>query len=556
MKTGRIFVFAVLLIVFISASAFGMDTAASLTAVEDYAIHTGADSGQTALLLTWALFDPDRLPSMLRTDSPQSLNWFCATPTIIKIMQLAEQSSPEIRMEIEKYIPIGNSVSSKKKGEAKATKIVCPDGEDAFTTNNYQTEHFNFKWGDSTSYTVTDFQAWGVIFEEIWDIEVETWGYEPVLLSDDYFIDIYLANSGDDTPNMDWSGAFTSVYYDGWTPVMPFMAFHPDILGHENSLKDVSSHEFFHTLQFTISLKPGGCYGYMGDPNLWTIEGTAVWAEDECYPDINYYVYHIIPYAEDPHYSLISENRYQIYGRVIWWKYVHENFDGRNTIHTLWNECHNAMWVSIGNILNDAGTDTITEYNKFVIANLFMDYEDGDMYPTFTIHKSISNYPQTYESVPATAPQLFGTNFLKLYPPAKGEDSLVVDFIGDEKINNRSTDWSVQLVAVKDGSDYDVFAVTVEDGIGTYEMEGFGSTYERVYVTITPVVEGPSSSSRSGMYDIHFTLGSLVTDDDDDDATDDDTTDDDTTEDDDDDATTQPPSDDDDDEDKDEGCGC
>ena len=521
MKTDKILVFCAILLVFAAVNVYAFDPASTLSAVEDYALQTGVTSGQTALLLTWAIFDPDRIPEALRFEQ-QPRNWFCATPAIIKIVELARSASPEIRMEIEKYIPISGTGIIPPKDSKEQTKTFCPVGQNYFTTNDYQTEHFNFRWGTSTSYTLTDMQAWGVIFEEIWDIQVETWGYEPVMAADDYYIDVYLANSGDDTPNMNWTGAFTSVYYDdNWQPVIPYMAFHPDILGHEGSLKDVSSHEFFHTLQYTISLKEGGCYGYVNQSGLWTIEGTAVWAEDQTYPELNYYAYHIIPYSEEPHFSLISEDRDQIYGRVIWWKYVYENFDGANSIFDLWNECHNSFWNSVGKLFEKAGTDTISEYNKYVIANLFMDYEEGDIYPPFKIHKTISNYPQTYESVPATAPQLFGMNYIKLQSPSKAAETLVVEFEGDTKIDSRTTDWSVQLVAMKGQSDFDVLQLTIEDGKGTYELGEFGTTYSQIYAIVSPVTESPSTL-RSGMYDIHFTLGSLVTDDDDDDQSDDD----------------------------------
>ena len=446
MKFSHLFIIS-LIFVFLSfaPTAMAYDVSSTLQMIDGYAMQTGMDQGEVALLRAHALFEPAKVPAYLRIDRDTTGTWFCATSEILTIKEMLKNASPEIKVQIDKYLqPTPSTLMPKA---TKAGLGYNPRGY--FASNSYQTEHFNFMWGPNTTYTLADMTDWGVFFEEIWDGEVVAWGFDPVLLSDTYYIDIYLGNSGDEVPNIGFSGAYTTVYYDNY---QPYMVFHPDILSHEGAIKDVSSHEFFHTLQFTIAFKPGGCYQYMGDANGWGIEGTAVWAEDHMYNDLNYYSYMIGVYADNPFFALDTENFQHIYSRVLWWKYVSENFGGLQAIYDLWNDgCYGTIFNSINEIFKAYGTSVEEEFPKYALANLFMtDYLEGALYPVFHIQGTVSSYPDTYVPIHNREPQLFGTNYIQLNPPATkaADDTLSIVFEGQSEIEDRSVDWAVQIVAM------------------------------------------------------------------------------------------------------------
>ena len=546
MRTALLRAFAAFCLVLLFAvPAFATDTMSTLAAIDDFAIATGIDAGQRALYQTYALFDPSKLPEALRIESRDKAGWFCATPTIFSIREATKNASPQIREEILGYLPYFDQQSFGPPIDAKAGLAENPEGGDYFTSNSYKTDHFNFKWGTDSTYTYDDMVHWGEIFEEIWDVEVVEWGWDPVYLTDQYYIDVYLGNSGDDAPAIGFTGAYTTVYYNG----QPLMVFHPDILTDDTYIKDVSSHEFFHTMQFTIIFKDDGCWGYMSEESNWGVEGTAVWAEDEIYDDINAYRYQIYSYADNPHYALTSSVFAQVYSRVIWWKYFSENLYGRDAIYDLWNDgCHGSLFNSADVIFKDNGSSVEQEYPKFTIANLFKDYEEGSSYPDFHIHETVTSYPASYEAEHRSLPQVYGTNYIELQAPdsKNGDDSLFIEFSGETTLSGRNIDWNLQVLAMKDASDYDLTTLTASNGVAQGTISDFGTTYDKVYLIIS-VISDRTSITSGAEYTVDFSVGATPADDDDDD---------DETDDDDDDSGTPNDDDDDDDDDNDSGCGC
>jgi hypothetical protein len=283
-------------------------------------------------------------------------------------------------------------------------------------------------------------------------------------------------------------------------------------------------------MQFTVAVKPGGCYKYMGQGNGWGVEGTAVWAEDEVYDDLNHYKYQIESYAGSPHSSLVTEDFYQIYARVIWWKYFSENFGGRDAIYDLFHGvCRESLLESTNAILKDNDTDILKEYPNFTRGNLFLSetYEEGSIYPDFKIAMNISSYPDSYEPPSSQAAQLLGTNYIKLTPDGEN-DYLTIEFDGGDRVGGRPFDeWHIQIIAIKAdkaSGDYDLTMVLVdENGEGTASLEGFGTDYDQVYVAVSPLDDDPRSEQGSD-YEITFDVsdGPTAGDDDDDEAGDDD----------------------------------
>ncbi|RNL80084.1 MXAN_6640 family putative metalloprotease [Nocardioides marmorisolisilvae] len=95
-----------------------------------------------------------------------------------------------------------------------------------------------------------------------------------------------------------------------------------------NSLSVTAAHEFFHAIQFA----------YDADDSTWFLEGTAVWMEDQVYPDINDYLQYLnysqITQSEVP---IDTTGDFERYGAVIFWKYLSEGYHSVDIIRRIWD---------------------------------------------------------------------------------------------------------------------------------------------------------------------------------------------------------------------------
>lgn len=488
---SMIIALAIFSLFILALPVFAYNMGEALSSIETMSISNAIDNDTSALYRAYAVFAPEKLPMHLQNTAMPAGGWFCATPAIIKLKSQMAELSPAVQQEILGYLQPGHPVGNQPKS---ATDSLSENPAGYFTTNSFKTEHFNIKWGDDTWVTQDEVDMWAAILEEVWDTEVVEWGWNPVLATDQYYIDAYVGNSGDDAPNIGFSGAYTTVYYQD--PYQPYVVFHPDIFGYEYATMDVSSHEFFHTMQFTIAFSSAsGCWGYMGEDELWGVEGTATWAEDECYDDLNGYKYYIDEYANAPHYRLTYGTGLYPYSRAIWFKYLSENFGGRDAVYDMWNDgCYGTLLRAVGQVFLNNGTDLITEYPKFAIANLFKDYEEGSSYGSFKIHKTINEIPDSYESVHETSPQLLGTNYVQVNGPADAI-TLYIKFDGELETSSRTINWNVQVLAMTGSDTYDLTTLTVTNGVGEMEISGFGDTYSKAYIVISPLTDVIYSTS-------------------------------------------------------------
>jgi Family of unknown function (DUF6055) len=499
MKTARITMAVACLLVLLISSANAFDLPATLGRIDSYAMATGIDQGQLALYKTYALFDPDRLPNHLRierTSDPE--HWFCATLLIIEIRELALNGSPEIRAEISRYVSLK---PFDKFNAPSPTKAGLTENPDAYnTSNSLKTEHFNILWGSDSSVSQSEIDLWAEVLEEVWTIEVDTWGYDPVYLTDQYYLDIYLGNSGDDAPTISDAGGYTSLY-DGTG--QPFFVIHPAYMGHRDGLTDVCSHEFFHTLQFTVSITHDGCENYMsGMTNSWAIEGTATWAEEEAYPDLNSYTYAISFYAENPHHRLDYINGYEnyneAYSRVIWWIYMDEFFGGRQIIHDLWNDgCYSSIFDANVNALASQGETVASVFPDFAKRIFFLDFPEGDLYPSFDRVAVVSEYPKDL-SPGEMKPQLLGMNFIELWTPTQEQQGpLTITFDGDSKLHSREFEWNVQVMAMTEDQTFVDLDLEIKNGQGVLEVPEFCDEYGRIYLILIPFDEAPDHADAA-----------------------------------------------------------
>ncbi|MFT4082946.1 MAG: hypothetical protein QM638_10200 [Nocardioides sp.] len=86
------------------------------------------------------------------------------------------------------------------------------------------------------------------------------------------------------------------------------------------NLKVTAAHEYFHSVQFA--------YDYNED--TWLMEGTAVWAEDQLYTNINDNLQYL-PYGQlkRPRTSLDKTTTFGVYGNWIFFRYLTEHFKSK-----------------------------------------------------------------------------------------------------------------------------------------------------------------------------------------------------------------------------------
>jgi hypothetical protein len=92
-----------------------------------------------------------------------------------------------------------------------------------------------------------------------------------------------------------------------------------------DNIKVTAAHEFYHAIQF----------GYDCSEEIWLMESTAVWAEDQIYDEINDCYRYMNSWFNSPHKSLNDASNW--YGSFIFFQYISEHLGGAETIHEMWN---------------------------------------------------------------------------------------------------------------------------------------------------------------------------------------------------------------------------
>ncbi len=241
------------------------------------------------------------------------------------------------------------------------------------------------------------------VFGQVWNVEVRQLGYRPPK-SDrtsrnhgpNGNLDVYVADVGsmglygycttddpargprgyvsgycvvdDDFSRRQFSGAATGV----------------------KALKVTAAHEFFHAVQYS--------YDWLED--LWLMEGTAAWIEDEVYDTVNDSRQYLnvsplstqfarLPLDHDnPDYSETDASYH--YGVWIFWRYLSERY-GRGVVRYVWKRANSRPGAldeysaqAAVNVLNNKGADFGDLMADFGVANLHpaLFYSEGSHYPT------------------------------------------------------------------------------------------------------------------------------------------------------------------------------
>jgi hypothetical protein len=214
----------------------------------------------------------------------------------------------------------------------------------------YDSQHFRIHYDltdfhaiDSTDSDNSGFpdyvETMAQIFEDVYDYDINELGYVPppndgihggndlydiyIIKTNAYGYTNYIDSTWGDNPNslnIVENNAYASYItmrnsYEGFADNTEL-----------ESIQVTAAHEFFHAIQI----------GYDGDEELWMLEASAVWMEEEHYDDVNDCYQYLVPRFEDPQKSIRSIAGLLPYGSFILFKYIDEHLGGKNVIQRAW----------------------------------------------------------------------------------------------------------------------------------------------------------------------------------------------------------------------------
>ncbi|MFL6061574.1 MAG: MXAN_6640 family putative metalloprotease [Marmoricola sp.] len=264
------------------------------------------------------------------------------------------------------------------------------------TLATYATPHFLIHYqtappflGKSQVATTEQVQATASVLENVYSTETGALGYRTPLSdaatanpssksNPDAKIDVFLAELGDQR----LYGYASSDSTAQTEP--PYLVLDNDFASSEfgaapiNSLKVTVAHEFFHAIQ----------YAYDAYELAWFMEGTAVWMEDTVYPTINDYLQYL-PTSQLAKPRQSTDDPNDLYGTVIFWKFLSERFKDPTIIRKIWERAaassgnRNGI-QSVGDVLKARGLSFAPEFARYGVWNTLPPgtYADRSLWPS------------------------------------------------------------------------------------------------------------------------------------------------------------------------------
>ncbi len=228
--------------------------------------------------------------------------------------------------------------------------------------------------------------------------------------------------------------------------------YRPDKLGEElpplDSLRTTAAHELQHAIQAAYD---------DWDPYEWLYEASAVWIEDQVYPEIGDAKSYLADYMHAPDLCPLSVGRddqdVRWYGGWILLRYISEHYGGPDTIRRLWEQMATLDGLeALEATLAEQQTSLAEVLVDFAIANLAQSdcptnrpycYANGRDYRRPYVEDSVRVRPgETKTLLPKDGVQQFGADYIRL----KGKEPFRIDFQGSP-----AGRWQLRLVGLKNG---------------------------------------------------------------------------------------------------------
>ena len=165
------------------------------------------------------------------------------------------------------------------------------------------------------------------IAENVWNKEVDSFGFKAPINSDKYYIDIYIGNAEAYNKAENSYVSIDTGKYAGFAESYqsdntPYFIINPTIS--TDILKVTIAHEFFHTIQYAY-----GFYDVNDDiwnKNIWFLEASAVMMEDEVYTNVNDYINYLPDYFHHTNNAIEKYDGSIEYGKVVFAKFLREKY--------------------------------------------------------------------------------------------------------------------------------------------------------------------------------------------------------------------------------------
>lgn len=384
----------------------------------------------------------------------------------------------------------------------------------------YDTVHFRIHYDltgtNAVDNTITNennipdyINTMAIIFEEVYDHEINELGYTPPPNdggaggSDAYDIYVKSTNAYGWT---DWDyPAISEKSYSSYITMRNNYKSYQFL--HNTELENIqitAGHEFFHAIQL----------GYDGDAEIWLMEATAVWMEEETYDDVNDCYQYMIPWFVKPHMSLNQSYGLHQYGSYIFFKYIVEHLGGPEIIKNTWEQSR--LFDSSGDIdysiqsvdlaLKGHNHSFKKALNNMSIANAIFSAEDAagqyayeeaigyHNYREYSYNDTLSIQLGIYDSLNFIKgiPANIESNNLQLY----GSQYIKINATDPVKISINTHDLTLHTVVKSNSGNYEVQS-------GSVLNIDPGSNTDWIYAVV--VASGDEGSDYN--YDLSFTDG-------------------------------------------------
>lgn len=301
-----------------------------------------------------------------------------------------------------------------------------------------------------------------------WQHEIEELGWRNPLVDrgegGDLRLDVYLEDQSDPFGTGDLFG-YTDTYggFIGDNPATPgeenstaygYVSLDNDYSADQFGLYDISpldamrttaAHEFNHAIQSAYD---------DNDAYAWLYEATAVWMEDEVYPEVGDAKSYLIDYMDAPDLCPLSIGRddqdVHWYGAWILLRYLAEQHGGPDTIRQLWENMATLEGLAALEATVSEQETTLAELLvNFSVANLTKSacplnapycYAQGDTYLRPHVEGSLRlNQKESKTFVPKDGVQQFGADYIRL----RSDGPIQLNFQGSS-----AGEWQLRLVGL------------------------------------------------------------------------------------------------------------
>jgi len=457
------------------------------------------------------IFSPDQSE---RTAARNSISNGEATPSatmaLLEVVRRWNELSPEAQREISKYL----AVETDSRGETRSVKSVATNGCTAvvsFTDKRMDSKHFSVYYKESGSHAATDEYIQSVInaLEHSWDYELITLGLPQPIMPKGR-MDVFICNLITETGGVLGVTWLTEPFVNNTcSTYLEFDNNFSEMDGYsdfsaEDYMESTVAHEFFHSIQVGINYRA---------PSTWLIETSAVWMQEEVFPDNNDYLNYVELLFSQPDRSIVDTSGMYYYQQHFFLRHITEHVSPAFVID-IWNNIKNTCvegslvsWCHyntletelLRDMLVEHDTDMETVHRDFYVANITKDYADGND-PRFPLVKMESAYFYDDDSLAKSgsldrySSALYSTGIWEL------SEKFFVDY---NFYGEMVPYWNISLVCFKNDGSYEVSHYKPSDGKASFSSPLIDN--ETGCNKVVAIINNSSQYSIKRVYEIALT---------------------------------------------------